>query len=168
MGFGLGSFRPLAHPLKEKPPPGFFWRKIFLGSKCSGGQAGEKQCDEINDWGTRLPTLRLIGLNITGGSMSHYRRAYIFGGTYFFTVVTYRRQHLFHQEIARSLLRQAILQTRQNYPFTIQAWVLLPDHLHCLWTLPPGDDDFSIRWNFIQSRFSKIYSIGFLFDGLGK
>ena len=64
--------------------------------------------------------------------MSNYRRTYLPGGTYFFTVVTYRRQHLFHHEMARHSLNQAIAQTRQNYPFTIKACVLLPDHLHCI------------------------------------
>jgi len=55
--------------------------------------------------------------NLTiGGAMSNYRRAYVSGGTYFFTVVTYRRQHLFHDEIARHLLNHAIAKTRQNYP----------------------------------------------------
>jgi putative transposase len=87
--------------------------------------------------------------------MSNYRRAYCPGATYFFTVVTYRRQPIFHDEMARQLLRDAILKTRQNYPFTIDAWVLLPDHLHCIWTLPEHDHDFSIRWNLIKSTFSK-------------
>ncbi len=87
--------------------------------------------------------------------MSNYRRVYVSGGTYFFTVVTYRRQLLFHHEMARHFLKKAIAKTRQNYPFIIEAWVLLPEHLHCIWTLPEGDDDFSIRWNLIKSGFSK-------------
>jgi putative transposase len=87
--------------------------------------------------------------------MSDYRRAYVLGGTYFFTVVTYRRQHLFQHEMARLALNRAIAKTQQNYPFTIEAWVLLPEHLHCIWTLPDGDHDFSIRWNLIKSLFSK-------------
>ena len=87
--------------------------------------------------------------------MSNYRRAYVSGATYFFTVVTYRRQPLFYHEIARYSLRQAIAKTRRNYPFTIEAWVLLPEHLHCIWTLPKDYNDFSIRWNLIKSRFSK-------------
>ncbi len=57
--------------------------------------------------------------------MSNYRRAYLPGGTYFFTVVTESRQHLFHHEMARHSLNQAIVKTRQNYPFRIEAWVLL-------------------------------------------
>jgi len=93
--------------------------------------------------------------------MSNYRRAYVSGGTYFFTVVTYRRQHLFHHEMARHSLNQAIAKTRQIYPFTIEAWVLLPEHFHCIWTLPEGDDDFSIRWNLIKSHFSKSVKLSF-------
>jgi putative transposase len=52
-------------------------------------------------------------------------------------------------------LRNAVNFVRQNRPFTIDAWVLLPEHLHCVWTLPPNDTDYSTRWNLIKSRFSK-------------
>jgi len=44
---------------------------------------------------------------------------------------------------------------RKEYPFAIDAWVLLPEHLHCIWTLPPSDSDFSKRWGIIKARFSK-------------
>ena len=87
--------------------------------------------------------------------MSNYHRAKLGGGTYFFTVVTYRRQTLFQNEMARQLLNNAIAKTRQNYPFTIEALVLLPEHLHCIWTLPENDNNFSIRWSLIKSQFSK-------------
>jgi len=87
--------------------------------------------------------------------MSNYRRNYVPGAIYFFTLVTYRRQYLFHQELARHFLNQAIVKTRQNYPFNINAWVLLPEHFHCILTLPENDNNFSIRWNLIKSRFSK-------------
>jgi putative transposase len=87
--------------------------------------------------------------------MSNYRRNYVPGATYFFTLVTFRRQYLFHHELARHFLNQAIVKTRQNYPFSIEAWVLLPEHFHCILTLPENDNNFSIRWNLIKSRFSK-------------
>jgi len=77
--------------------------------------------------------------------MSNYHRAYLSGGTHFFTVVTYRRQHLFYDEIARHVLNHAIAQTRQNYPFTVDAWVLLPEHSHCIWTLPELGEKHLIR-----------------------
>jgi len=54
------------------------------------------------------------------------------GGCYFFTLVTYRRQRFLTDELARHFLREAIVIARQKYPFAIDAWVLLPDHLHCI------------------------------------
>ena len=87
--------------------------------------------------------------------MPQYRRAKHLGGTYFFTVVTFRRRPLFAHEEARAILREGIRKVRQSYPFEIDAWVLLPDHMHCIWTLPPGDHDYSRRWGLIKSSFSK-------------
>jgi putative transposase len=87
--------------------------------------------------------------------MPRYRRAKHSGGTFFFTVVTCRRRPLFDQEEARQLLREAVRRVRTNNPFTIDAWVLLPNHMHCGWTLPPGDDRYSARWSLIKSLFSK-------------
>ena len=82
--------------------------------------------------------------------MSHYRRANTAGGTYFFTVVTYRRQAFLCDEDVREAMRTAINRVREAHPFHIDAWVLLPDPLHCLGTLPPDDADFSLRWNLIK------------------
>ena len=77
--------------------------------------------------------------------MSNYRRSLTTGGTFFFTVVTYRRQPFLIDPFCRKLLREAIIEVRITQPFIIDAWVLLPDHLHCIWTLPAGDVDFSSR-----------------------
>lgn len=77
--------------------------------------------------------------------MSRYRRSKNSGATYFFTVVTYRRQAILCDEPIREALRKAIAITRTKRPFTIDAWVLLPDHLHTLWTLPGDDADYSTR-----------------------
>jgi putative transposase len=86
--------------------------------------------------------------------MPNYRRALIPGGCFFFTVnLLERRQTLLVDQIAR--LREAVATTRQGHPFTIDAFVVLPDHLHAVWTLPPGDSDFSTRWRLIKSRFAK-------------
>ena len=52
-------------------------------------------------------------------------------------------------------MRQVIDEVRRQYPFFVDAWVLLPDHLHCLWTLPEGDEDFSKRWGLIKAGFSR-------------
>ena len=87
--------------------------------------------------------------------MSHYRRDDTPGATWFFTVVTYRRQEVLCNEAVRKSLREAIAMTRIHRPFQVDAWVLLPDHVHCLWTLPAGDADFSTRWNLIKRRTSK-------------
>lgn len=87
--------------------------------------------------------------------MPNYRRAESAGGTFFFTVVTCRRRPLFHSLQARTILGHVIRETQARYPFTIDAWVLLPDHLHCIWTLPAEDADFSGRWRVIKSSFSK-------------
>jgi len=57
-------------------------------------------------------------------------------------------------------LREAIRVTRRTRPFAIDAWVVLPDHLHCVWTLPPGDDDFSTRWRLIKTIFSRALAGG--------
>ena len=87
--------------------------------------------------------------------MSEYRRARVPGGTYFFTVVTYRRQGFLTAPESREALRDAIADVRKVLPFSVDAWVLLPDHLHCIWTLPEGDQDFSKRWGMIKAGFSK-------------
>lgn len=86
--------------------------------------------------------------------MSRYRRASAAGSTYFFTVVAYRRQPILCNETVRNALRTAIETVRTSRPFVINAWVLLPDHLHCMWTLPDDDADFSTRWMIIKRAVS--------------
>ena len=84
-----------------------------------------------------------------------YRRARLKGGTYFFTVVTQQRVKIFNRSDNVELLRQAFRKVIKRHPFKIDAFVLLPDHLHCIWTLPQGDADFSTRWRLIKSYFSR-------------
>ena len=91
--------------------------------------------------------------------MPEYRRVYIKGGTYFFTVVTYNRQPILVAPESRKLLHDAIIKTQERYPFNNMAMCLLPDHLHCVWTLPEGDSDYSIRWSWIKRLFSKAYLV---------
>src|SRR6266446_1923515 len=86
--------------------------------------------------------------------MSDYRRWYVPGGTYFFTVVTYARHPLFADRRARDLLGQVMRAVRGTMPFETVAVVLLHDHLHAVWTLPSGDDDFSRRWKRIKDGFT--------------
>lgn len=86
--------------------------------------------------------------------MPDYRRNWVPGGTYFFTVALLeRKQDLLVAEIER--LREAVRRVKRRYPFEIVAWVVLPDHLHCIWTLPPGDADYATRWRLIKLLFVK-------------
>jgi len=71
------------------------------------------------------------------------------------TQVTYRRRRFLTDEEPRRWLRSAIEATRADHPFKIDAWVLLPDHLHCIWTLPQGDSGYATRWALIKGRFTK-------------
>lgn len=83
-----------------------------------------------------------------------YRRANVRGGTYIFTVnLANRHGSLLVDEI--DLLRNAMSLVIQRHPFTIDAIVILPEHLHALWTLPQGDNDFATRWMLIKTGFSR-------------
>ncbi len=77
------------------------------------------------------------------------------GATYFFTVVTKDRRSILTTPIARRLLHEAFERVRSRLPFEMRASVLLPDHLHCLWTLPPNDDDFPQRWSRVKATFTR-------------
>jgi putative transposase len=83
-----------------------------------------------------------------------YRRSTTQGATYFFTLVTHQRRPFLCHPPNISLLRETFRYVRAEHPFHIDAAVVLPDHLRCLWTLPDGDHDFSSRWRLIKSYFS--------------
>src|SRR5260370_27985948 len=86
--------------------------------------------------------------------MPTYRRNTVAGGTYFFTVnLADRRSRLLTDNIA--LLRTAFRYTRLRHPFAIDAIVVLPDHLHTIWTLPGGEREFAVRWQLIKANFSR-------------
>lgn len=86
--------------------------------------------------------------------MPDYRRARVPGATYFFTVnLRDRSSDLLIREV--DLLREAVRAVRARHPFHIDAWVVLPEHMHCMWTLPPGDADFAVRWKAIKFAFAK-------------
>ncbi|HZX17569.1 MAG TPA: transposase [Pseudomonas sp.] len=86
--------------------------------------------------------------------MPNDRRAWVPGGTYFFTVnLQDRESDLLVREIA--LLRRVVVTTKARHPFAINAWVVLPEHMHCLWTLPAGDSDFARRWMVIKQLFCR-------------
>lgn len=87
--------------------------------------------------------------------MPNYRRAFVPGGTFFFTLVTYRRARFLCDDLAREILHKSIIACRRRHPFDIDAMVLLPDHLHALWTLPEGDGDFSTRFGLLKKTFTE-------------
>ncbi|MDZ7827913.1 MAG: transposase [Halofilum sp. (in: g-proteobacteria)] len=84
--------------------------------------------------------------------MAGYRRARVPGGTWFFTLVTADRHPWLGDPHARSILADAMRAVRQQRPFLVDGIVVLPDHLHCIWTLPDGDSDFPGRWKSIKHR----------------
>jgi putative transposase len=85
--------------------------------------------------------------------MTNYRRNFIAGASYFFTVnLLDRRLSLLTEHIES--LRGAFRHTRARHPFVIEAIVVLPDHLHAIWTLPEDDADYAMRWRLIKAAFS--------------
>ncbi len=86
--------------------------------------------------------------------MANYRRLYREGGTFFFTVALADRTASTLTDNV-DLLRMAFAATLIERRFVCDAVVVLPDHLHAVWTLPDGDSDFSTRWRLIKSRFSR-------------
>lgn len=87
--------------------------------------------------------------------MSDFRRYFVPGGTYFFTLVTAQRTPLFKAQHARTLLGELLREECAQHPFTTVAIVLLPDHLHAIWTLPPGDDAYPQRWQAVKAKFTR-------------
>ena len=86
--------------------------------------------------------------------MTDYRRNFVPGGSFFFTVnLADRRLRLLTEHVEE--LRAAFREIHERRPFTIDAMVVLPDHLHAVWTLPEGDADFATRWRQIKSAFSR-------------
>ncbi|WP_440994997.1 REP-associated tyrosine transposase [Arhodomonas sp. SL1] len=84
-----------------------------------------------------------------------YRRARTPGGCYFFTVVTHERHPRLADAAIRRNLGDAMRRVQGRHPFRLNAIVLLPDHLHCIWTLPAGDADFSLRWRLIKRHVTR-------------
>lgn len=86
--------------------------------------------------------------------MSEYRRLYQPGGSYFFTIVTYQRMKILSLPNSVSRLQSAFDKVMKKHPFTMEAIVILPDHVHCIWRMPPWDSNYSVRWRLIKSHFS--------------
>ncbi len=92
--------------------------------------------------------------------MTDYRRIYTPGAGWFFTVNLLERQNnsLLIENI--DVLRLAFREVKERHPFKIDAVVILPDHLHCIWTLPKNDSNYSMRWNLLKGKFSRFLAKG--------
>ena len=88
-----------------------------------------------------------------------YRRCFLPGGTFFFTVVTYNRNIIFHNPETVTLLRDAFQYVLDRHPFQIDACVILPDHIHTIWTLPENDSDYAMRWRLLKSHFTSRFEL---------
>ena len=88
--------------------------------------------------------------------MGRYRRAYVSGGTYFFTAVTAGRRPWLGTETGLGAFRVAYRRISRECPFHTIAAVVLPDHLHCIWRLPEGDAAFDRRWQRIKRRCTEL------------
>ena len=89
--------------------------------------------------------------------MSNYRRSRLWGGVFFFTVITHKRRNILTEPSARECLRAAIEKVQEDRPFEVIAMCLLPNHLHCIWQMPPDDGDYSVRWSLIKKHFTRRY-----------
>ena len=87
--------------------------------------------------------------------MSEYRRYFMPGASFFFTLVAERRAPVFASAVARELLGRVMRECFRRYPIELVAIVLLPEHIHAIWTLPPGDDAYSLRWRRIKREFTR-------------
>ena len=100
-----------------------------------------------------------LGLIVEGNSSCAYGTHPILGwatrGIFFFTVVTDRRRPIFDDAHARKILGSVFRECRVQWDFEVRAIVLLPDHLHAIWSLPRGDREYSKRWAWIKSQFTK-------------
>jgi len=83
-----------------------------------------------------------------------YRRSVVKGGTWFFTVnLADRGGNLLVRNI--DALREVTQKVKRAHPFAVLAMVVLPEHLHAVWRLPPEDGDFPLRWSLIKGGFSR-------------
>ncbi len=84
-----------------------------------------------------------------------YRRVFAPGGSYFFTLVTADRQKILVEDTTVDILREAFRRVMAKRPFRIDAAVVMPDHIHCIWSLPSKDHDYPTRWRLIKTWFTK-------------
>ncbi len=89
--------------------------------------------------------------------MPEYRRLGAPGAQFFFTLATHERRPILASPEAISCLRAAFAQEKHHHPFEIDGIVIMPDHVHTIWTLPPGDAQFSMRWTKIKGVFTSTF-----------
>ena len=89
--------------------------------------------------------------------MPNYRRFYVPGGQYFFTVVTAQRRRIMTEPSFLNHLRRCMAEVRDKWPFEITAMVVLPDHFHAIWSLPRGDCDYSTRMRRMKGMVTRAY-----------
>ena len=87
--------------------------------------------------------------------MPEYRRIRTKGATYFFTVVAYQRQRILCLRKSLEAMQRVFADVASRLPFRTDAWVILPDHMHVVWTLPEGDSDYSTRWDILKKDLTK-------------
>ena len=89
-----------------------------------------------------------------------YRRTKIAGASYFFTVVTHERRPIFHNADNLALFDAGVSRIKDRHPFDIDAFVVLPGHIHTIWTLPEADANvgYSTRWRPIKEAFTKPFA----------
>ena len=105
-----------------------------------------------------MPDVRRSRTSVDGTfKMPQYRRTHLEGGTFFFTLVTHNRAGFLCSSDARPLLRRVMRECFSRWPTQVDAIVLLPNHLHTLWTLPAGDTDYSVRWAWLKKEFTKAW-----------
>jgi putative transposase len=84
-----------------------------------------------------------------------YRRVKVLGASYFFTLITYHRRPLFLDQSHVDRWHRAVSKVQRARPFVIEAEVVMPDHLHVIWTMPESDADYATRVRLIKSAFTK-------------
>ncbi len=106
-------------------------------------------------WNQAFPNAHLSSFNRHYNQAMRYRRSFLPGGTFFFTLVTYQRRPIFSSPEPIDILRNVFRGAMRLMPFIVVASVILPDHLHFIWTLPPDSSDYSTRWRWIKGRFTR-------------
>jgi hypothetical protein len=131
---------------------------VLLGRIISRDLPKRKAVSKSVGWVERSETHHFTAGRATCSDMTSYRRNFVEGGSFFFTVnLPDRRRRLLVEHI--DLLGRAFREVHERHPFSTEAIVVLPDHLHAIWTLPDGDRDFSVRWRLVKAMFLTLSAV---------